>query len=133
MIDELAEYVEKHTTPVSRSVDNDNSAVDVGFFKVLIDEKADTETFRSLIKSSLKGEFDVVIDPLDGDEHRYIELGAWIGDQELAMRFMALTSHFKMAQLLTPKVMMGQNIDPALESKLLNAGYCTIRAKHEPS
>jgi hypothetical protein len=63
--------------------------VSVYFFEVSAVGEPDAETFRSLIAGAREGHYNHV-DPLDGEEHGYMELGGWIGDQGLAMQFMAL-------------------------------------------
>ena len=61
---------------------------DVGFFKVALVGEPDVLTFKKLIHEHV-GEF-CDLNPLDGRAVNYITVGAWIGDQGLAMQFMGL-------------------------------------------
>lgn len=90
--------------------------VDVYAFKVAFKpkEQIDKAEFERLIKEH-EPEFGVKLNPYDGEEHGYIELGAWIGDQRDALVFIALSDHLGLAKALHPG-----NIMPFLEKDLQN-------------
>lgn len=68
--------------------------INVGFFQVARvhaeGEAAPTKEEFLRLTSQHRGEFVEAVDPNDGKVHDYIELGAWIGDQGLAMMYMGL-------------------------------------------
>lgn len=79
--------------------------VDVEFFKVALREPAPTqERFRALTRDHA-GIFDH-FDPLDGRPYSYLAIGAWIGDQQLALRYMALGVLLKVFTLESPGTIM---------------------------
>lgn len=125
-MEKLIDFIDANTTRIERSCD-EKGAVDVGFFKVVPSGEGTKEEFLKLINDNKNGAF-CAVDPFDGKEHGYIELGAWIGDQGRAMDFMALTEHFNLANLLTPSKVMGANLDTQVERQLLGMGMVTIVA-----
>ena len=62
---------------------------DMVFFEVSANPGADAETLKQLVSENKEGSFGDV-DVLDGNEHSYLELGGWIGDQGLALMLMGL-------------------------------------------
>jgi hypothetical protein len=76
------------------------------FFAVSPTEPADVDVFRRLTNEALYGAY-ATVDPFDGKEHSYLELGAWIGDQGLAMQYMALGVMLGLFQLLSPITVLG--------------------------
>jgi hypothetical protein len=120
----LAGFVGKYTKVV------DNGDVDVHFFQVKIRGTPDVNNFIALIDAHV-GDFNEV-DVFDGNEHGYMELGGWIGDQGYALRFMALGSYLKLWDLMTPENMLGA-IMPDLPKELLDElagkGMITIKAQ----
>ena len=78
-------------------------SVDMVFFKVATTNDPSAEEYRKLT-SEHKGDY-AEVDPFDGKEHSYLELGAWIGDQGLAMQFMALGVSLGLFNLLSPAML----------------------------
>lgn len=78
--------------------------VDMQFFKVSLRNNPSKDDLLALIKSH-KGEFNEV-DLLDGNEHNYIEIGGWIGDQGLALTLMGMGELLGIWELLTPNSLM---------------------------
>jgi hypothetical protein len=76
---------------------------DVEFFQVKLEDSPDPKTLRDLIKSH-KGVF-CEADLFDGNEHGYIEIGGWIGDQTLALMLMGAGELLELWQLHTPTSM----------------------------
>jgi hypothetical protein len=99
---------------------------DVVFFEVSAREGANADALRALIAASRHGDF-ADVDPLDGAEHGYMELGGWLGDQGLALMFMGLCSVLGVCQLLTPKSVLGSLIDDDMAMQLAGSGMVTIR------
>ena len=71
------------------------------------------------------GEF-CSVDVFDGQEHGYMELGGWIGDQGLAMMLMGLGAVLGLWRLTTPK-MLGLPND--LVMLMAGAGMITIQSR----
>ncbi len=99
---------------------------DMVFFPVAAVDSPDRAEFERLIRET-PGEF-CKCNPLDGQEHGYIELGGWLGDQGLALKFMGLGSLLGVFMLLTPK-MMGVSEDLAMQ--MAGMGLVTVQAKTE--
>jgi hypothetical protein len=121
---DLVEYILKHTERLPREATREG-AIDLGFFKVALKGSPDAEEFRRLIAANAKGEF-ANVNPLDGEEHSYIELGGWIGDQGLAMQFMGLSEALGLSRTLSPRTMLGDAIGSAMEQQLLGMGMLTM-------
>lgn len=141
----LAEYVRVHTDrgecqcgkcmdkgnkpdPVSPIPDHlyDHTA-NMVFFKVCIRNEPNADEVRKLI-SEHKGVFNSV-DLFDKQEHNFMELGGWIGDQGLALQFMALTSLVGLTELMTPLTMLPGLLPQDLVMKMAQTGYVAVRAK----
>ena len=113
-IGELATYVRKHavrgTCRCGRCVDRpaeesqpQGHTADVVFFEVANDG-GDADELRRLVEAAKEGEF-CNVDVFDGNDHGYMELGAWIGDQGLAMMMMGLGHVLGIWKLFTPKML----------------------------
>ena len=139
---DLIEYVRKHTRrgecqcglciDKGNRLDPKGHTADLIFFKVVAKDhsgkKPDGATLKKLAKS-YRGTF-AHCDPFDGKEHNFMELGAWIGDQGLAMQFMGLASLLGLCKLLTPKTVLGKLIeaDPNLSMTMAQQGMVAIQA-----
>ncbi len=97
----LVEYVKNHT------IRNKNGSVDMYFFKVNAVNNPDAQTFIRLTKEH-QGEFNEV-DPFDGREHNFIELGGWIGDQSTALSYMALGQMLGLWKIFQPNLIVDKN------------------------
>ena len=97
----LVDYVKNHAIP------NENGSVDMYFFKVNAVNQPDVQTFIRLTKEH-QGEFNEV-DPFDGREHNFIELGGWLGDQEKALLYMALGKILGLWNVIQPKMFVDKN------------------------
>lgn len=122
----IFEYVQANALQLPAD-SKEEGAVSVHFFKVKPRPGAfgaTAEKFREAIKAH-KGEFRTV-DPLDGNEHGYIELGAWAGDQGAALLLMGLGECLGVWKVMSPEFMMPSM--PDLWNELAGAGYVTVRA-----
>ena len=97
--------------------------VDIVFFEVCKSGDPDAATFRRLIEGARQGEF-CELDPWDGKEHGYIEVGGWIGDQGLALKFIGLGALLGLWTLMTPKILPGLPND--LIMQMAGMGMVTI-------
>lgn len=128
----LAEYVREHAIrgacqcgqcidapPNPKEHQPENHTADVIFFKVAQTNEPDADTFHSLVR-------DEYPHWLDNGEHGYIEMGAEMGDQGIALITMALGSLLNVWELLTSK-----NILPFLsedeQMKLAGLGMIAIK------
>lgn len=107
---------------VGSAPDPQGHTVDMVFFKVAKKNGATPEDFRKATAEH-RGEF-AEVDPFDGKEHSYLELGGWIGDQGLAMQYMALGVSLGVFKLLSP-AMLGMTGNEALQ--LAGMGLLSIQ------
>lgn len=99
---------------------------DVVFFQVSADAEANAGTMKRLVKEHKGGFGD--IDLFDGKEHNYMELGAWIGDQGVAMMLMGLGSLLGLWKLMTPSSMLGLPSTDPMVQQLAGMGMITVLA-----
>lgn len=102
-VQRLAELVRQVTVEAAADADD---VVDVGFFSVTVTEgEVEDRDVREALLDALDyatGEFTQVSRVDFEGGLGYMELGAWLGDQGLALRFMGLVSHFDFADVMTP-------------------------------
>lgn len=126
---QLINYIRENSETLTRHSGKDG-AVDVGFFEVVAKKGADAQTLKDLVAQNRTGAFNSV-DPFDGYEHGYMELGGWIGDQRLALTFMGLSAALGITDVLSPKTMLGNDLPSDLEDMLLGEGLLTICKRGE--
>ena len=128
----IQDYVSSHTIMVDKD-DTDVTTVNMEFFKVASKATPDAEEFIKL-SGECEGEF-AEVNPFDGSEHGYIELGAWIGSQELALLYMGLGVKLGLFQLLTPRMLFPALLGSKdkktedLISNMVGSGMLTVIAK----
>jgi hypothetical protein len=122
----LNRYIETRTERLSREVDNPQAA-DVFFFKVLPKAGPDADTLRQLIKGHTSA-FGEEVDVFDGNEHSYVELGGWLGDQGAALALIGLGTQLGLWRLLSPKTMLGEHLTDELEQQLAGQGLISLQA-----
>ena len=119
-LDELKNHTNIHTT-------------EVGFFDVAMKEvdgeMPTKERFLELLKET-RGAFGEV-DMFDGEEHGYMELGGFFGDQQIALLAMGLGKLLGCWQLLTPKAILGKLIPEELQMQMAQQGMVTIKAEKQ--
>lgn len=99
---------------------------DLVLFKVAAQGEPDAQEFVRLT-SEHQGEF-CEVNPFDGKEHGYIELGGWIGDQGLALQYMGLGVLLGVFKLLTPDTVLPGVLDDEMRMQLARSGYVTVTA-----
>ena len=140
-MDDLIKYIRKHTIRgacnCGKCIDAPNNpkenqpdghTADVQFFKVALNGKPDKDTLIKLIEKN-NGVFDNELNPLDGNEHSYIEIGGWIGDQGAALLLMGLGKLLGIWKLLTPSSMLGDLIPDDLKMQMAGSGMVSIKAE----
>jgi hypothetical protein len=134
MPNELFDYVLRHTVrgdcqcghccDVIGVADPKGHTIDMVFFKVAPVNGPTLEEF-TLLTAKHDGHWGDV-DPFDGKEHSYLELGGWIGDQGIAMQYMALGASLGAFDLLTPRKM---GFDVIMSLQMAGMGLLTVKAK----
>jgi len=132
----LQEYVMTHTTrgectcgkcfDRGNSPDPDGHTVDMFFFKMSARGEPDAETLKELIRHH-QGEF-CELNILDGGEHSYIQVGGWIGSQQVALLLMGLGQLLGLWEILTPNIL---SIPDELKQQMAGAGMVSIRPPKE--
>lgn len=105
---------------------------DVQFFKVALrDPNADKEKLRDELVEILKsheGEF-IQMDLLDGEEHNFMQIGGYVGDQGFALTLMGLGKILGLWELCTPNSLMpflGDD-DAVIKIKMAGMGMVSIK------
>ncbi|MFA7278945.1 MAG: hypothetical protein WC100_02515 [Sterolibacterium sp.] len=119
----LIDYLAKNAIRCSA---NEADAADVIFFGVRKSPEATADALKAAMADH-KGEF-FDVDPLDGHEHSYIELGGWIGDQGAALLLIGLGAALGAWKLLTPKTMLGDMCPPDMVQKLAGMGMVSMQS-----
>jgi len=102
---DLAGYIMEVTRCFQSAAPPDSPAlIDVHFFQVAIDERLDHDRFNDLLEAAMDspGEFNTINTARMATGPSYIELGAWIGDQGLALRTMAAGQAVGRWDVITP-------------------------------
>lgn len=90
------------------------------------------DTLRKTILTQLIAEheptFGDSIDLFDGHEHNYIELGAWLGDQESALLLMGVGELLGFWNILSPVSMLKLTADDPLAQQMAGQGMVSIQA-----
>jgi hypothetical protein len=91
---------------------------------------ADAEKLKALVERHVQGAF-CALKLLDGKSHTYMEVGAWLGSQDLALQLMGLGTVLGLWNLLTPRTILGENIEAieGLEMSMAQQGMVAIMAK----
>lgn len=128
----LWQYVGEHTNrgecKCGRCIDGKDDpkqpfghTADLVFFEVTKTEDADVDTFANLVEAEFPHW-------LDGNEHSYIEMGADIGDQGMALSAMGLGTLLGLWDLLSPK---GIGISDAMALQMAGMGALSIQVMKE--
>jgi hypothetical protein len=96
---------------------------DLVFFKVAAKGDPSPAILRQLVIDAKRGCFNDM-DPFDGEEHSYIEVGGWVGDQGMALTLMGLGEILGLWNLMTPKKLPG--LPDVLIQQMAGAGMITI-------
>ncbi len=125
----LPEYIQQHVNICACGKCEKEEGIkstSVVFFEVFVRPTADADLLRVLIADH-KGEFGDC-NPLDGKEHGFIELGAWLGSQELALALMGLGECLGLWTLLSPRKVLGKDLPALLEKVMAGTGLLTIQS-----
>ena len=138
LVDYVLENAERGACTCGRCIDApenpeekqpEGHTADLVFFKVSAKPEASADRLRELVKANVKGSH-CDVDLFDGEEHSYLEIGAWIGDQGVAMTLMGLGSLLGLWDLLTPRTMLPPGIlTDAMVRQMAGQGYMTVKAE----
>ena len=103
----------------------EDAEANVIFFGVRKGPEATSDALKSAMASH-EGVF-CNINPLDGEEHSYLELGGWVGDQEAALLLIGLGATLGIWKLLTPYTVMGDMCTPAMAKALAGMGMVCMQ------
>lgn len=118
---DLIDYIRQHTEQIA------HGGTDMAFFRMKAVGEPRAEVLRNWIIAH-QGVFGEV-NPLDGKEHSYLELGGWVGDQGLALMLMGLGTHLGLWKLNTPKSVLGDLVTDEQAMKLAGGGLVTIQTE----
>lgn len=136
MLQQLRDYVAAHTARTACRCGKcltdgpgklEGHTADLVFFEVSAAGDPDADELRRLVRGARHGEF-IDLEPLDGNEHSYLEIGSWIGDQGLAMQLMGLGTILGLWNLMTPKML---GLPAELVQQMAGMGMVSIMAKKE--
>jgi hypothetical protein len=122
----IHDYLQANAVCVDRS-HADPAAADVVFFKVLKKDSAEAAQLVMLIRQH-SGEYGD-LDLFDGEEHNYLDVGGWLGSQQDALALIGLGTSLGLWQLLSPKTVLGPDIDEDTERLLAGRGLVSLRAR----
>ena len=99
----------------------DGHTIDVHFFKVTVEEGAKAEDFKNFVQQDFPHW-------LDGEEHNYLECGADIGNQGLALMAFGLGHLLGVWELLSPDILM-PFLPEDIRKQMAGMGMITINTK----
>ncbi|MFK4136545.1 hypothetical protein ACI2KR_30395 [Pseudomonas luteola] len=120
---ELINYIQENSVVSLASIEN---GVDMAFMFVKAGPDVTAQSLRSALASALSEP--EAPDLFDGHEHSYIELGAWLDSQSVALMLMGMGEDVGLWKCYTPSTVL--KIDNRSDQgKMLAAkGLVTIRA-----
>lgn len=120
----IIEYVRNHTVAGTMEQAGPPNVIDMHFFRVRIKSSFNIEYFRYLFRLFVKAGHGAFGDTVDIDRIKggpsYIEWGAWIGDQGMAMTVMAAGAYAGLWEVVTPATL---HITGAEADELAGRGF----------
>lgn len=98
------------------------------FFDVAAKNNPTPEEMAKAI-SEHRGENASALNLLDGEEHSYKEVGAWVGDQQLALQLIGLGALLKLWEIQTPYTEFGDDLPQELALMMATRGLLFMKAK----
>jgi hypothetical protein len=121
----ITEYLNKHAVVAQEPQEG---FADLGFMCVGAAPTACADEFKALMKG-LRGS--VSLDLFDHQEHSYIEIGSYVGSQEVALIAMGLGSALNIWQLLSPKTVIQMDNRSEIGSLMIGNGMLSVIAAKE--
>lgn len=110
----------------------DGHTADVQFFKVALKDSRSTDIDKEVIKKNFiqlikshKGVYSE-IDLFDGNEHNFVEIGGWIGNQGVALELMGMGELLGIWKVATPD-RLAPDFSEETRKMLAGAGYISIK------
>ncbi len=110
----------------------DGHTADVQFFKVALKNSMSTDVDRETIKKNFiqliknhKGIYKD-IDLFDGNEYNFVDIGAWVGNQGIALELMGMGELLGMWKVVTPD-RLAPEFSEETRYMLARAGYISIK------
>ena len=138
----LSEYIREHSQrgqcECGRCIDKDSMpvleagehTVNNGFFQVSLQNEPTKDAFLKVLQNH-KGVFGEA-DIFDGEEHNFMELGGWVGDQGIALQMMAMGALLGVWDLMTPASILGAMLSEDMKQRMAAGGMVTIKVNPEP-
>lgn len=107
----------------------DMHTADVQFFKVALKSAdANKEVIKNDFVQLMKNHKGIYrdIDIFDGNEHNFIDIGRWIGDQSLALMLMGMGELLGIWKVITPN-RLAPDFSEETRGMLAGAGYISIQ------
>lgn len=110
----------------------DGHTADVQFFKVALKNLRLTDADKEVIKNNfiqlIKNHQGIYcdIDLFDGNEHNFIEIGGWIGNQGTALELMGMGELLGIWKVATPN-RLAPDFSEETRNMLAGAGYISIK------
>ena len=102
----LTTYLQSNIVQVLADDAQDEAPIaDMIFFRIKAKPEANAEEFKKALAEH-QGVF-CSCNLFDKEEHNYMELGGWVGDQTMALGMMGLGSLLGLWKLLTPITVLG--------------------------
>lgn len=131
----LAEYVKSHVErgecKCGRCIDLGTKpdpegvhTVDMTFFKTALVGEANAQDFERLT-NEWNGQF-TPVNVFDGHEHGYMELGGWLGSQDLAIQYMALGVMLGIFKLISPLTLLEMPSEDPEAQRMARNGFLWI-------
>lgn len=108
------------------AVQDETPIADMIFFRIKAKPEANAEEFKKVLAEH-QGEF-CSCDLFDKQEHGYMELGGWVGDQTMALGMMGLGSLLGLWKLLTPITVLGDLVPKEMIMQMAQSGVITIQS-----
>ncbi len=115
-----------------RCADTGGHTVDLQFFKVALKNSRLTDSDKEVMKNTLiqlikdhKGIYGD-IDLFDGNEHNFVEIGGWIGNQGVALELMAMGELLGIWKVITPDG-IAPDFSEETRKMLAEAGYILMK------
>lgn len=123
--------VEVYAMPAAEEAETE--PIDVGFIKIVVTAKdGDKDTFVELLKAALKepGTYAELSAQRLLRGPSYIEVGAWIGDQSLALCLFTVMQHFGLGTVITPATLGATG---EMATQMMGRGFIMIAPNEELS
>lgn len=131
LMDFFTNYVQRDECKCGRCIDVGSKSdltkhtADMIFFNVCLKNDPSAQVLRKILANN-----DNLFKLFDGEEHSYLEVGAWVGDQGLALMLMGAGSLLGLWTLMTPRTML-PGLDDDIIMAMAGNGMVSIKENNE--